>query len=100
LPPDGAAITFVAPPRLTLRTRGRYSGDAMPSHSTDRPSAHKGPLYQAPRGTSDVLPAEQPYWRLALIECTKRLLLARHRRIAAEARDELCRLGQIHGNVG
>jgi len=38
--------------------------------------------------------------RLALIERTKRLLLARHRRIAAEARDELRRLGQIHGNVG
>ena len=38
--------------------------------------------------------------RLALIERTKRLLLARHRRIAAEARDELRRLGQIHDNAG
>jgi predicted RNA-binding protein associated with RNAse of E/G family len=38
--------------------------------------------------------------RLALIERTKRLLLARHRRIAAEAREELRRLGQIHVNVG
>ena len=38
--------------------------------------------------------------RLALIERTKRLLLARHRRIGAEARDELRRLGQIYGNVG
>ena len=38
--------------------------------------------------------------RLALIERTKRLLLARHRRIAAEAREELRRLGQIHGHVG
>jgi hypothetical protein len=38
--------------------------------------------------------------RLALIERTKRLLLASHRRIAAEARDELRRLGQIRGNVG
>jgi len=37
--------------------------------------------------------------RLALIERTKRLLLTRHRRIAAEARDELRRLGQIHDNV-
>ena len=72
----------------------------MPSQPADRPRARRGPLYRAPRGTSDVLPAEQPYWRLALIERTKRLLLARHRRIAAEARDELRRLGQIHGNVG
>jgi hypothetical protein len=38
--------------------------------------------------------------RLALIERTKRLLLARHRRIAAEARDELRRLGQIPGDAG
>jgi hypothetical protein len=38
--------------------------------------------------------------RLALIERTKRLLLASHRRIAAEARHELRRLGQIQGNVG
>jgi hypothetical protein len=38
--------------------------------------------------------------RLALIERTKRLLLAHHRRIVAEARDELRRLGQIHDNVG
>jgi predicted RNA-binding protein associated with RNAse of E/G family len=38
--------------------------------------------------------------RLALIERTKRLLLARHHRIAAKAREELRRLGQIHGEVG
>jgi hypothetical protein len=38
--------------------------------------------------------------RLALVEHTKRLLLARHGRIAAEAREELRRLGQIHGDVG
>jgi predicted RNA-binding protein associated with RNAse of E/G family len=38
--------------------------------------------------------------RLALIERTKRLLLAHHRRIAAEARHELRRLGQIHDNAG
>jgi hypothetical protein len=38
--------------------------------------------------------------RLALIERTKRLLLARHRRIAAEAWDELRRLGRMRGNVG
>ncbi len=38
--------------------------------------------------------------RLALIERTKGLLLAHHRRIAAEARDELRRLGQIHDDVG
>jgi hypothetical protein len=38
--------------------------------------------------------------RVALIERTKRLLLARHRRIAAEARDELRRLGQILDDVG
>ena len=38
--------------------------------------------------------------RLSLIERTQRLLLARHRRIAAEAGDELRRLGQMHGNVG
>jgi hypothetical protein len=38
--------------------------------------------------------------RLALIERTKRLLLARHRRIVAEARVELHRLGQIRDNVG
>jgi hypothetical protein len=38
--------------------------------------------------------------RLALIERTKRLLLARHTRIAAEARDELRRLGQIPDDVG
>jgi hypothetical protein len=38
--------------------------------------------------------------RLALIERTKRLVLARHRRIVAEARDELRRLGQIQDNVG
>jgi hypothetical protein len=38
--------------------------------------------------------------RLALIERTKRLLLARHRRIVAEARDELRRLGQIPDDVG
>jgi hypothetical protein len=38
--------------------------------------------------------------RLGLIERTKRLLLASHRRIAAEARQELRRLGHIHDNVG
>jgi predicted RNA-binding protein associated with RNAse of E/G family len=38
--------------------------------------------------------------RLALIERTKRLLLARHRRIAAEARDKLRRLGQIPDDAG
>ena len=38
--------------------------------------------------------------RLVLIERTKRLLLACHRRIAAEAANELRRLGQMHGNVG
>jgi hypothetical protein len=38
--------------------------------------------------------------RLALIERTKRLLLARHCRIAAEARAELRRLGQIHDSAG
>ena len=38
--------------------------------------------------------------RLALIERTKRLLLASHRRIAAEARDDLRRLGQIPDDAG
>jgi hypothetical protein len=38
--------------------------------------------------------------RLALVERTKRLLLARHGRIAAEAREELRGLGQIHRDVG
>jgi histidyl-tRNA synthetase len=36
----------------------------MPSQSAGRTRTHKAPLYRAPRGTSDVLPAEQPYWRL------------------------------------
>jgi histidyl-tRNA synthetase len=36
----------------------------MPSQSTGRSRVRRGPLYRAPRGTSDVLPAEQPYWRL------------------------------------
>lgn len=36
----------------------------MASRSGDPPRPDRGPLYQAPRGTSDVLPAEQPYWRL------------------------------------
>jgi hypothetical protein len=52
------------PEPLTLRTRARYSGEAMPPRSSDRPRAGRGPLYRAPRGTFDVLPAEQPYWRL------------------------------------
>jgi histidyl-tRNA synthetase len=34
------------------------------SESKGQPRASKGRLYRAPRGTSDVLPAEQPYWRL------------------------------------
>lgn len=38
--------------------------------------------------------------RLALIERTRRLLLARQRRITAEAANELRRLGQMHGDVG
>jgi hypothetical protein len=38
--------------------------------------------------------------QLGLIERTKRLLLTRHRRIAAEARGELRRLGQIPDMVG
>jgi hypothetical protein len=38
--------------------------------------------------------------RLALIEHTKRLLLARHPRIVAEAREELRRLGQVPDTVG
>ena len=37
--------------------------------------------------------------RLALIERTKRLLLARHRRIAAEARSHLRLLGQVPDRV-
>ena len=37
--------------------------------------------------------------RLVLIERTKRLLLVRHRRITAEARAELRRLGQMADNV-
>ena len=36
----------------------------MSSRSEDIPRSGRGPLYQAPRGTSDVLPADQPYWRL------------------------------------
>ena len=50
--------------RLTLRTRPRYSGDTMPSQAAGRPRDRKGLLYRAPRGTSVVLPADQPYWRL------------------------------------
>ena len=38
--------------------------------------------------------------RLAVIERTKRLLLARHPRIVAEARDEVRRLGQMPEIVG
>ena len=38
--------------------------------------------------------------RLAIIERTKRLLLARHPRIVAEAREELKRLGQMPEIVG
>ena len=38
--------------------------------------------------------------RLALIERTKRLLLAHHRRITAEALDELRRLGQVPEVMG
>jgi histidyl-tRNA synthetase len=33
-------------------------------HSKAQPRTSRGPLFRAPRGTSDVLPAEQPYWRL------------------------------------
>jgi len=36
----------------------------MSSQPAGRPRGHKGALYRAPRGTFDVLPAEQPYWRL------------------------------------
>ncbi len=36
----------------------------MAAQPRDRPRARSGPLYQAPRGTSDVLPPEQPYWHL------------------------------------
>ena len=36
----------------------------MAFHAEDPSRTGSGPLYQAPRGTSDVLPAEQPYWRL------------------------------------
>lgn len=32
--------------------------------SKSQPRATRGPTFRAPRGTSDVLPAEQPYWRL------------------------------------
>ena len=38
--------------------------------------------------------------QLDLIERTKRLLLRRHRRIVAEAREELRGLGQIHDKMG
>ncbi len=61
-------------PARTLQVR-RPLGMLSPIRSAASPQGSELQLFTAPRGTADVLPAEQPYWR----------------RVVSEA-EELCRL--------
>ena len=79
---SGASPTGSRPRRVSTRATARATTlGAELARTRSSPSCGPREQFEAPRGTHDVLPAEQPLWRTVVAEAERLCALAAYRRI-------------------